>query len=164
MIVLFLGGARSGKSRLAERRANSLASPVTYVATAVVNGDPDLAARVAVHRARRPATWPTVEAGARLSDVLPDIDGTVLVDSLGTWLAQHHDFQVDAAALIHALQQRTGDTIVVSEEVGLGVHPSSALGRLFRDALGTVNQAVAEIADEAFFVVAGRLLPLRPAT
>jgi adenosylcobinamide kinase/adenosylcobinamide-phosphate guanylyltransferase len=161
MIVLFLGGARSGKSQLAERRANSLTAPITYIATAALDGDPDFAARVAVHRARRPASWATVEAGADLSDVLPDIGGTVLIDSLGTWLAQHHDFEVDAAALTNALQQRTGDAIVVSEEVGLGVHPSTELGRRFRDALGTLNQAVADVADEAFLVVAGRLLSLR---
>lgn len=160
MIVLFLGGARSGKSAIAERYAGRRGAPVTYVATAVVDDDPDLAARVAEHRARRPATWATVEAGAGLADVLPVIEGTALVDSLGTWLAHHQDFQVDAAALVAAMKQRSGDTVVVSDEVGLGVHPSSAVGRLFRDALGTVNQAVAEIADEVVLVVAGRVLPL----
>lgn len=164
MIVLFLGGARSGKSVVAERYASGRAAPVTYVATAVVDDDPDFAARVATHRARRPSAWTTEEAGALLADVLRGIDGTVLVDSLGSWLPHHHDFQVDVAALVAAMQQRTGDTIVVSEEVGLGVHPSSPAGRLFRDALGTVNQAVAEIADEVFLVVAGRALLLGRAT
>lgn len=161
MIAFFLGGARSGKSLVAERYAARQAAPVTYVATAVVvDDDPDFAARVALHRARRPAPWATVEAGAQLSDAVRGIDGTVLIDSLGTWLALHHDFQADSAGLIDALKQRTGATIVVSEEVGLGVHPSTAIGRHFRDALGTVNQAVAGVADEVFLVVAGRVLHL----
>lgn len=164
MIALFLGGARSGKSVVAERYAAGRAAPVTYVATAVVDGDPDMAARVAAHRARRPAAWATAEAGARLVDVLRTTEGTVLVDSLGTWLAHHTDFEVDPAVLVAAVQQRSSDTILVSDEVGLGVHPSTAVGRLFRDALGTVNQAVADIADEVFLVVAGRVLPLDRAT
>lgn len=164
MIVLFVGGARSGKSSLAERYAAASGAPVTYVATAVVDDDADFAARVAAHRARRPATWATVEAGAALAECLLEVDGTAVVDSLGTWVARNPDFRVDIAALTHALVHRTGDTIVVSEEVGLGVHPSTAIGRLFRDALGTVNQAVAAIADEALLVVAGRVLPLERLT
>jgi adenosyl cobinamide kinase/adenosyl cobinamide phosphate guanylyltransferase len=84
----------------------------------------------------------------------------VLVDSLGTWLTGHDDLTPDVDALCAALSARAGDAVVVSEEVGLGVHPSSELGRRFRDALGVVNLAVAEVADEVVLVVAGRVLPL----
>jgi adenosyl cobinamide kinase/adenosyl cobinamide phosphate guanylyltransferase len=87
-------------------------------------------------------------------------DGTVLLDALGPWVAGHDRFAVDVHALLDALSHRSGDTIVVSEEVGLGVHPSTEAGRQFRDALGDVNRAVADVADEVFLVVAGRVLPL----
>jgi adenosylcobinamide kinase/adenosylcobinamide-phosphate guanylyltransferase len=161
MITLVLGGARSGKSAVAERLAARAAGPVTYVATAAVDpGDPDHRARVAAHQSRRDATWATVEAGTDLAAVLRATAGTVLVDSLGTWLTAHADLAPDTAALCAALQARQGDAVVVSEEVGLGVHPSSELGRRFRDALGLVNVAVADVADEVLLVVAGRLVPL----
>jgi adenosyl cobinamide kinase/adenosyl cobinamide phosphate guanylyltransferase len=167
LITLVLGGARSGKSVVAERLAAGLPGPVTYVATAIATAtgtsdadDPDMAARIAAHQARRPSTWATVEAGGHLGAVLADVAGTVLVDSLGTWLAACPDFQVDMAALSVALTGRVGNTILVSEEVGLGVHPSSGAGRRFRDALGEVNQEVAAIADEVLLVVAGRILRL----
>lgn len=161
MITLVLGGARSGKSAVAEQRAARAPGPVTYIATAAVDpADVDHRARVAAHRARRDPTWATVEAGADLPAVLRATSGTVLVDSLGTWVTAHADLAPDTAALCGALQARQGDAVVVSEEVGLGVHPSSELGRRFRDALGAVNVAVADIADEVLLVVAGRLLPV----
>ena len=162
MITLVLGGARSGKSAVAEQLAARLPAPVTYVATAVVDaGDPDHQARVAAHRARRDPAWVTVEAvGPSLAEVLRTTAGTVLVDSLGTWVTSHPDLAPDVGPLCAALTARTDDTVVVSEEVGLGVHPSSELGRQFRDALGEVNVAVADRADEVLLVVAGRVLPM----
>ena len=160
MITLVLGGARSGKSAVAERLASRLPAPVTYVATATVDPtDTDHRARIAAHRARRDMTWVTVEAGADLAAVLRSITGTALVDSLGTWVTSA-DLRPDARALCGALTERSGDSIVVSEEVGLGVHPSSELGRRFRDVLGELNLAVAEVADDVQLVVAGRVLPL----
>ncbi len=163
MITLVLGGARSGKSEIAERLAARLAHPVRYFATATLDGDADLAARVAAHQDRRPSDWKTIEAGLDLAGALrTSPDGTALVDALGPWLAAHDDFRVDTAALLDALGSRDGDTIVVSEEVGLGVHPSSEAGRHFRDALGALNRAVADVADEVLLVVAGRVLPLDP--
>lgn len=163
MITLVLGGARSGKSVVAERLAGALPAPVTYVATATVD-DPDFAARVAAHRARRPAGWRTVEAGSDLAAVLAATPGSVIVDALGTWVASTAGFAVNAPALCRALAGRGGDAVVVSEEVGLGVHPATEAGRRFRDVLGTVNQAVAEVADDVLLVVAGRVLRLdRPA-
>jgi adenosyl cobinamide kinase/adenosyl cobinamide phosphate guanylyltransferase len=163
VIVLVLGGARSGKSAYAERRAASLPKPVSYVATACVDGDADLAARVDEHRARRPDSWTTIEAAPDLPDVLLATRGTVVLDALGPWVAAAPEFGVDTAELCDALAGRDGDTVVVSEEVGLGVHPSTAAGLQFRDALGELNQAVATVADEVVLVVAGRSLRLEAA-
>lgn len=161
MITLVLGGTRSGKSEVAEKLAGQLPSPVFYFATASVEGDDDLARRVAVHQRRRPSEWTTIEAGAELADALRSTrQGTALVDALGPWVASHPDFVVDTQGLIDALMGRDGDAVVVSDEVGLGVHPSTEAGRRFRDALGDVNRSVADIADEALLVVAGRVLPL----
>lgn len=161
MITFVLGGARSGKSLVAEHLAARLERPVSYVATAVVDpDDADHVARVAAHRARRDPSWRTIEAGADLAAVLRSVEGSVLVDSLGTWLTADAHLAPDVEALVRSLRERSGDAIIVSEEVGLGVHPSSDLGRRFRDALGLVNRAVAEVADEALLVVAGRVLPL----
>ncbi len=159
MITLVLGGARSGKSVVAERLAGRLPAPITYLATATV-ADPDFAARIAAHRARRPASWRTVEAGAGLPAALRATTGSVLVDALGTWVASTPGFAVDAVDLCRAMVERGGDTVVVSDEVGLGVHPSTELGGRFRDVLGTVNQAVSAVADEAVLVIAGRGLRL----
>lgn len=158
MITLVLGGARSGKSEVAERLAGGGA--VVYLATGTAT-DPDMAARIDDHRARRPPHWCTVECGADLVAALrAHPDGTALVDALGTWLAAAPGFDADVAGLVAALRDRPGDTVVVSEEVGMGVHPSTEAGRRFRDALGALNRAVADVADRVLLVVAGRVLPL----
>jgi adenosyl cobinamide kinase/adenosyl cobinamide phosphate guanylyltransferase len=162
VITFVLGGARSGKSELAERIAARLPAPITYLATLVPGGDPDLAARIEAHRVRRPAGWRTVEAGAELPDVLCSVPGPVLVDGLGPWVAASPGMIVDAGALCAALTGRGAGTVVVSDEVGLGVHPATEDGRRFRDALGTLNQSVAAVADEVLLVVAGRVLRLDP--
>jgi adenosyl cobinamide kinase/adenosyl cobinamide phosphate guanylyltransferase len=159
VITLVLGGTRSGKSDVAERIAARWSDPVTYVATGQATDD-DMAARIAAHRARRPGAWSTVEAGPDLPAVLARLDGPALVDSLGTWVARCDDLAPDAPALCTALTRRTAATVVVSEEVGLGVHPMTEAGRRFADALGEVNRAVAAVADDVLLVVAGRILPL----
>jgi adenosyl cobinamide kinase/adenosyl cobinamide phosphate guanylyltransferase len=161
VITLVLGGARSGKSAVAEERASRGLTPVVYVATGTAGDDPDMAARIARHRDRRPPAWTTVEAGADLAAaVTAHPDGTVLVDALGTWVAAHPDLDPDIDGLVAAVVARRGDTVLVSDEVGLGVHPSTEVGRRFRDVLGGVNTAVAEVADDVLFVIAGRILPL----
>lgn len=180
MITLVLGGARSGKSAVAERLAARLPAPVTYVATANVADpelDPDMAGRIAAHRARRSTEWRTLEIGGGrppdfsagdrrpgndLAANLSGLRGSVLVDALGTWVAGCPDFNVDIAGLCRALSGRPGDSVVVSDEVGMGVHPTTGVGRRFRDVLGEVNQAVAAIADDVVLVVAGRILRLDP--
>ena len=167
MITLFLGGARSGKSELAERRALALADdgPLHYVATGIATDD-DMARRIDAHRRRRDPRFVTVEAGLDLGATLlglgPD-RAPALVDALGTWVARHDDFDVDVDALVGALLERAArvaPTVLVSDEVGLGVHPETEVGRQFRDALGAVNQRVAEVADHVYLVVAGRALAL----
>ncbi len=164
MLVLVLGGTRSGKSAVAEALATRLGPPVTYVATASADpDDEDLAARIETHRARRPADWVTVEAGGDLVGALHSYpDGTLLVDALGTWVAAHPELTVDVASLVAALQGRAGPTVVVSEEVGLSVHAPTELGRRFADVMGTLNQAVAAVATDVQLVVAGRVLSLPP--
>jgi len=165
VIVVVLGGARSGKSELAERRVTALAGsePVTYVATALPDrADPSWTDRIARHRARRPQHWVTVDAGGDLAGLLAATAGPVLLDSLGPWVAAQVEAQPDGAALAEALAGRPGHTVVVSDEVGLSVHPPTAAGRWFVDALGTVNRAVAAVADEAWLVVAGRVVALAP--
>jgi adenosyl cobinamide kinase/adenosyl cobinamide phosphate guanylyltransferase len=161
MITLVLGGTRSGKSEVAESLAARSGGRVAYVATGTAT-DPDMAARIAAHRSRRPASWSTVEAGVDLPAVLAGLPGVVLLDSLGTWVAAHPDLAPDGDALCRALAARPADTVVVSEEVGLGVHPPTEAGRRFADALGTLNRQVAAVAGDVLLVVAGRTLALPP--
>jgi adenosyl cobinamide kinase/adenosyl cobinamide phosphate guanylyltransferase len=160
MITLVLGGARSGKSSVAESLALRSRGAVLYLATGQATDD-EMRARIDAHRAARDERFETVEAGRDLVAVLSaHVDQPALVDSLGTWVAAHEDFAVDADALCAALTARRASTVLVSDEVGLGVHPSSDAGRRFRDVLGELNQAVAAVADSVVLVVAGRVLPL----
>ncbi|MDD7925499.1 bifunctional adenosylcobinamide kinase/adenosylcobinamide-phosphate guanylyltransferase [Actinomycetospora chibensis] len=173
MRTLVLGGTRSGKSAYAEGMLDADA-PVLYVATArgVDPGlDPEWADRVAVHRARRPASWRTVE-DADLPAVLDGHPGDpVLVDDLATWVTGLLDDagwerdapSVDAArtSLTAAVDRFGGTLVLVSAEVGLGVVPSTSAGRRFRDELGAVNQALAAVCDEVWLLVAGVPLRLR---
>ncbi len=139
--------------------AGRLGDAVTFVATGWAH-DGEMFERIATHRRRRPPSWSTVEVDDGLAGTLSALDGPVLVDALGTWLARRARFEIDAGELCRALCQRRGDTVVVSDEVGMGVHPSSDAGRQFRDALGALNQRVAEVADHVFLVMAGRVLHL----
>jgi adenosyl cobinamide kinase/adenosyl cobinamide phosphate guanylyltransferase len=162
MIVLVIGGTRSGKSHVGERLAARLGEPVTVIVPASAGDDPELTARIDEHRARRPATWTTVECGADLIEDLGRATGTVLIDSLGTWIAASPDLTVDVTSIIDVLRTRTAATVVVTEEVGLAVHATTDAGRRFTDALGTLNSAVAAIADDVLIVIAGRAVRLSP--
>jgi adenosyl cobinamide kinase/adenosyl cobinamide phosphate guanylyltransferase len=173
-LTLVLGGARSGKSALAERLvlAQAADGPVHYVATAVVDpGDADFGARVVAHQHRRGRRFRTVETPGDLAAAVARLpDEPALIDALGTWLAapvmtpcwsdglDHLDGPLDA--LVAALAARAAPTVVVSDEAGLGVHPAYDAGRRWRDALGIVNQRVAAVAGDVWLVVAGRVLPL----
>lgn len=158
--VLLLGGARSGKSAEAERRL--AAEPaVTYVATGPRgDDDPDWAERVALHRSRRPAAWRTVETVDLAPLLLDPPDGApLLVDDLGLWLAAHLGDADAADTLAAAWRDTPGQVLLVSNEVGSGVHPATEVGRRFRDELGRLNARLAADSDEVWLVVAG--LPQR---
>lgn len=165
-LTLVLGGTRSGKSRIAEDLAEKCGPAVAYVATAMVEpGDDDHQARISAHRERRPTTWTTVECSdpTTLPALLAEIEGTVLLDSLGSWVARHPDLDADGPALAAALAGRSAPTIVVAEEVGWSLHAPTEVGRRFVDAVGILNQQVAAVADDVLLVVAGRALRLPPA-
>lgn len=173
MRVLVTGGVRSGKSRHAEALLAD-AGDVTYVAAGPVYDDADWAARIAVHRERRPAGWRTEET-RDVAGVLTGAGGAVLVDCLGTWLTAVIDEaglweapvgEMEAHVLaeldrvVEAVAAASVPVVLVTNEVGLGVVPVERSGRLFRDLLGTANQRVAEVCDEVHLVVAGRVLRL----
>lgn len=162
MITLVLGGARSGKSEVGERLLAGLPQPRTFVGTCAVDPeDADMVERVARHRRRRPDDWAVVEVeDGELSAALSGLEGSVLVDGLGTWVAQLAGFAGDGRELVEVLGRRAGATVVVSDEVGLGVHPETESGRRFRDELGRVNREVGDAAGEVLLVVAGRTLRL----
>jgi adenosylcobinamide kinase/adenosylcobinamide-phosphate guanylyltransferase len=176
-IVLVTGGARSGKSRFAEQIAANLGDRVAYVATAAI-GDAEMAARVARHRARRPASWQTIDAPYDLLQSLAGLDRSidvVLVDCLTIWAANRLLRLGDAGdanwwaavddltpalseeldALLGLARRATWRLLLVTNEVGAGVVPPTPLGRAFRDLLGILTQRVAAEADAVFLVVAG---------
>jgi adenosylcobinamide kinase/adenosylcobinamide-phosphate guanylyltransferase len=169
--LFILGGARSGKSRFA-LAAQDAHRRVAFLATAEAR-DPDMAARIARHRAERPSHWRTVEEPvalpARLAEVAPTVDA-VVVDCVNLWVANlllrgDDDETVLAAAeaLAATIAARPSALTLVSNEVGLGVHPATEEGRRFRDVLGLVNQRVAAACDRVVLLVAGLPLTLKDA-
>lgn len=170
--TLVLGGVRSGKSRYAEELLGTYGK-VTYVATGGTrDGDEEWAERVALHRDRRPSTWSTIET-SDVAEVLRTASEPLLVDCLGTWLTARLDLHgVWEGGDLAAVERDIGDLLVawrecrvpviaVSNEVGSGVVPASASGRLFRDLLGRLNARVAEVSESVTLVVAGIALPLK---
>lgn len=165
-ITLILGGARSGKSRRAEQLAGSTGSPVVYVATyASSHTDTEMLERIAKHRATRPPHWTTVENEFDLQSIFRQHAGkTVLIDCLTLWLSYHCEqtTECDLLARLDASLKTARDhnisLFIVSNELGMGLVPSTALGRSFRDLCGRANQQVAETADHVEFQIAG--LPL----
>lgn len=165
MIELVIGGARSGKSGFAERQAQESGLRVVYLATAQAL-DAEMAARIAHHRARRPAGWRGVEEPVALADALAreaTSDACVLVDCLTLWLSNvllaKREPEIDK--LLDALTALPGRVILVSNEVGWGIVPENALARRFRDAQGRLNQQVAALADNVTLVAAGLPLVLK---
>lgn len=163
--TLFLGGARSGKSRHAQLAAERHDGPLVYVATAEVL-DTEMVDRVARHRADRGGRWRTVECPLDLAAAVRGADGSgaVLVDCLTLWLSNLMHAGRDPARatgdLLCTLSTMRSPVLLVSNEVGLGIVPATPLGRRFRDEAGRMNQAVAGGVDEAWFVMAGRALAL----
>lgn len=167
--TLFIGGARSGKSDLVVRLASAWDGPVTIAATATP-GDEDMELRIARHQADRPSEWGLVESAELSGDELAGIDATALVviDCLTMlvsnllFLDQDDDAIVDhVEALMIAAGNRSAPTLIVTNEVGLGVHPGTTLGRRYRDLLGRANRRASDLADASLFVVAGRALELK---
>jgi adenosylcobinamide kinase/adenosylcobinamide-phosphate guanylyltransferase len=165
-ITLVLGGARSGKSRHAERLVEEAAAAGTYCATAEA-GDPEMAARIAAHRARRGPFWQTVEAPLALAPAIAAArpDRPLLIDCLTLWLSNlfcaGRPLEPAAAALAAALEAAPGPVVLVANEVGLGLVPQTPLGREFRDAAGRLNQEIAALADRVVFLAAGLPLVLK---
>lgn len=182
--ILVLGGARSGKSLHAEKLAAASGKEIIYIATAAA-GDGEMAARIEHHRQQRPAHWTTVEEPLALAQAIRQWRAPqriVLVDCLTLWLtnllfadgSEYPEvgqltlparFHQERAALLAALADSTqaGDTIMVSNEVGMGIVPYGAISRAFTDEAGRLNQAVAAVCDQAVFVAAGLPLVLKGA-
>jgi len=166
--LFVLGGARSGKSRYAQARAEMLAGRHHFVATAEAFDD-EMRRRIAQHQADRDARWQTVEAPRDLPAVLGALNApgaVVLVDCLTLWLSNlmlvDADLAKAEAELSRIINMFTGHIILVSNEVGLGIVPDNALARRFRDAAGRLNQAVAAAATEVVLLTAGLPLTLKP--
>lgn len=176
--TLITGGARSGKSRYAEKLLADEAV-VCYIApgpTPDAAVDPEWAARIESHHAQRPAHWETVET-ADVATAIRNAPGAVLVDCLGTWLTRTIDdlgtwdtplsdwqdaFDSKLADLVEAWTASRARLVAVTNEVGLGVVPEHRSGRVFRDLLGITNQRLAEVTDDVVLVIAGRALTLPP--
>ncbi|KHV50045.1 bifunctional adenosylcobinamide kinase/adenosylcobinamide-phosphate guanylyltransferase [Acinetobacter baumannii] len=163
MLQLILGGARSGKSRLAEQTAISMQLAVTYVATAQAF-DPEMQSRIAHHQNQRPAHWSLVEEPLFLAKTLQKIDRPnqiILVDCLTLWLTNlllledQNIQQFECEQLLKILPTLESEVILVSNETGLGVVPLGEISRRFVDEAGRLHQALGQIANKVVFCVAG---------
>jgi adenosylcobinamide kinase / adenosylcobinamide-phosphate guanylyltransferase len=162
-----LGGVRSGKSRHAEQLAVRDGGSAAVIVTATA-GDEEMAARIAAHRARRPAHWRVVEEPIALGRTLLELTrpgSVVIVDCLTLWLTNiltqpdgNRVLQLESNALLGAVQAAEGSVILVSNEVGSGIVPVNELARRFTDATGSLHQRLAEACDQVVWMVAG--LPL----
>ena len=165
--LFVLGGARSGKSRYAQARAEGLAGNLVFVATAEAFDD-EMQGRIAQHRADRDARWRTVEAPRALPAAIEALNGpgsVVLVDCLTLWVSNlllvDADIPLAGRQLCGAIARFEGTLILVANEVGLGIVPDNALARRFRDAAGQLNQSVAATVQEAVLLTAGLPLTLK---
>lgn len=172
MLTFLVGGARSGKSTLAVQMGEHFGGPVTFLATAEPFDD-DLRTRVARHVEGRPTTWTTIEEPVDLAGAIRTVPDTsmLVVDCLTVWLANLlvramplPQVLQSAHDMVEALRERKAHagapTVVVSNEVGMGIHPETAMAREYRDELGRVNQLVAGVADTTLLLLAGRAMRL----
>jgi len=162
---MFLGGARSGKSRLALTAIERHPGPLRYLATAQAFDD-EMQDRIDRHRAERDARWQTIECPLDLPEAIGRIaTGAILVDCLTLWLSNlmlgWHDVSARTGDLIAAIRATPLPLAIVTNEVGMGIVPDHPLGRAFRDEAGRLNQRVAAAVDAAYLVVAGLVLPLQ---
>lgn len=167
MLILLIGGARSGKSALAVELAAASTADVVFIATAR-RTDGDMAARIDRHRDERPDHWRTLEVPLDLPAALAasDLSDTVIIDCLSLWTANAmaagppEGVEQEAHEIAVLAASRPGLTIAVTNEVGMGVHPSTDTGRNYRDVLGRVNAAWSRTSAHAYLIVAGRALAL----
>lgn len=168
-LTFLVGGAGSGKSSLAVRLAAESGRPVVFVATSEAR-DEEMAARIACHRGERPPEWTTVEAPLDIAGSLAGApeEACVVLDCLTLWTSNALEAGWSDEAVAEVADEtarlaaaRTAPTVVVSNEVGLGVVPDTPLGRRYRDVHGRVNAIFAATAERACLVVAGRALELR---
>jgi adenosylcobinamide kinase/adenosylcobinamide-phosphate guanylyltransferase len=167
-ICFITGGARSGKSTFAEKRANDSAGKRAYIATAQAL-DAEMAARIEKHKKDRGGIWDTFEEPLAVAELLKKLNGKydiVLLDCLTLWLsnvmARTKNNEAIIArfdALLKAITIFNGVSIIVSNEVGLGIVPNNQLARKFQDLAGILNQKMAEAANEVYFIVSG--IPVR---
>lgn len=169
MKALILGGARSGKSALAEKLALDSGLDVTYIATAT-SGDGEMAERIAHHKARRPAAWRLAEEPRQLASIMASHaapDRCLIVDCLTLWLTNlllaedEEQFARERDALLQSLPALPGRILLVSNEVGMGIVPLGELSRRFCDEAGRLHQDLAQICDQVVFVAAGLPLVLK---
>jgi adenosylcobinamide kinase / adenosylcobinamide-phosphate guanylyltransferase len=175
-LILVTGGARGGKSRYADGRARELGGDdVTYVATATA-GDDEMRLRIARHRRERPSAWATIEAPSRAGAAVRSAPTDIVVLDCITMLTANAlgppEPRDEAAAVermlaevddvLDAARRRAGTLIIVTNEVGFGVHPPTALGCWFQNGLGRVNQRLAAEADEVVLMVSGVPLTVKP--
>lgn len=167
--VLIIGGCRSGKSEYAEKLAGRMSDSVIYLATAKIT-DKDFQKRVEEHRRRRPESWQTIEEPLEIEQVLRkrtlSKGDVVIIDSLSTWLTnliyQDGHFNHDEEKVLKKVEEISemfksieAEVVIVSDEVGFGVIPPYAEGRMFRDLNGKANQIIASVAEKVYLVVAG---------
>ncbi len=179
MLTYLTGGARSGKSSLAVRMAEASELAVVFIATAEALDD-EMTDRIVRHQAERPLAWATVEAPLALGEAVTAItpEAFVIIDCLSLWVSNQifdrsvtgsHDAEVDrliesrATELAVVLASRIGPTVVVTNEVGLGIVPDNVLARRYRDVLGRVNAIICAAAEPAFLCVSGRVMRLEVA-
>ena len=167
-LSVLLGGARSGKSDLSARLASASGRPVVVIVTAEAR-DEEMTDRIRRHRAARPSSWTTVEAPRALREAVRELeDGAFAVlDCLTLWVSNlmeagvsDDDIVDEALEVASTLATRDASSVVVTNEVGLGIVPMHELARRYRDTLGRVNAAFVSEAERAYLMVAGRALPL----
>ncbi len=168
-IIAYVGGARSGKSRLAVERAREFGDDVAFVATLEPQDD-EMRARVERHRESRPASWSVLEAPRDVAGALghlPPGAQCAVVDCLTLWISNlllddkgQDEILKAFDGVLAAAREAPAEVIFVSNEVGCGVVPERALGRAFRDVAGFVNQRLAAAADEAYWVVCGKAIKI----
>ena len=159
-ISFFIGGARSGKSKLAEMHTLKFGKQATYSATCEIF-DEEMAKRVQKHQERRGENWSTLLVPLNLASEIKNIEPTkpILIDCLTLWLSNHllkkNDLEKKIGELAHVLENSTSNIVLVSGEVGAGIVPENSLAREFRDSAGLMNQKIASVSDAVYWVAAG---------